>query len=75
MYEYTNPVSFWKPYLSLVPSVQVLDQPMFWTADERQSLLSETGIEKDVESDLDHIEEEFSSVVLPFLKAHKEYFK
>ena len=75
MYEYTNPTSHWKPYLNLVPDVTVLDQPMFWGEEERQRELDGTGIKDDVESDIDHIEEEYNTIVLPFIKKHKQYFR
>lgn len=75
MYEYTNPTSRWKPYLNLVPDVTILDQPMFWGEDERQKELRGTGIEEDVERDIQHIEEEYNSIVLPFIKKHQQYFR
>ena len=75
MYEYTNPTSHWKPYLNLVPDVTVLDQPMFWGKEERQRELDGTGIEDDVESDIHRIEEEYNTIVLPFIKKHKQYFR
>ena len=75
MYEYTNPSSHWKPYLNLVPDVTVLDQPMFWRLEERQKELQGTGIEEDVESDVQHIEEEYNVIVLPFIKKHPELLR
>lgn len=75
MYEYTNPTSYWKPYLNLVPDVAVLDQPMFWGLEERQKELQGTGIEENVESDIQHIEEEYNVTVLPFIKEHPELFR
>ena len=75
MYEYTNPTSHWKPYLNLVPDVTVLDQPMFWGKEERQRELDGTGLEDDVESDIHRIEEEYNTIVLPFIKKHKQYFR
>jgi len=75
MYEYTNPSSLWKPYLNLVPDVAVLDQPMFWGLEERKKELHGTGIEEDVESDVQHIEEEYNAIVLPFIKKHPELFR
>lgn len=75
MYEYTNPTSYWKPYLNLVPDVAVLDQPMFWGLEERQKELQGTGIEEDVESDIQHIEQEYNVIVLPFIKKHPELFR
>ena len=75
MYEYTNPTSHWKSYLNLVPDVTVLDQPMFWGLEERQKELQGTGIEEDVESDVQHIEEEYTVIVLPFIKKHPQLFR
>ena len=75
MYEYTNPTSHWKPYLNLVPDVTVMDQPMFWGEDERRRELEGTGIEEDVECDIQTIEEEYNSIVLPFIRKHQQYFR
>ena len=75
MYEYTNPTSHWKPYLNLVRDITVMDQPMFWGEDERQRELKGTGIEEDVESDTQNIEEEYKTIVLPFIKKHQQYFR
>lgn len=75
MYEYTNPTSHWKSYLNLVPDVTVLDQPMFWGLEERQKELQGTGIEEDVESDVQHIEEEYNVIVSPFMKKHPQLFR
>ena len=75
MYEYTNPTSRWKPYLNLVPDITTLDQPMFWGKDERQKKLKGTGIEEDVECDVQRIEDEYNSIVLPFIKKHQQYFR
>ena len=75
MYEYTNPASHWKPYMNLVPDVTVLDQPMFWDAEERQKELQGTGLEEDIESDVQRIEEEYNTIALPFIKKHPQYFR
>ena len=75
MYEYTNQMSHWKPYLNLVPDITVLDQPMFWGEDERCRELEGTGIEEDVESDAQHIEKEYNNIALPFIRKHQQYFR
>ena len=75
MYEYTNPTSHWRPYLNLVPDVTILDQPMFWGAEERQRELQGTGIEEDVENDVQRIEEEYNTIAMPFIKKHPQYFR
>ena len=75
MYEYTNPTSHWKPYLNLVPEVTVLDQPIFWNVEERQRELKGTGIEEDVENDVQGIEEEYNTTALPFIKKYPQYFR
>ena len=48
---------------------------MFWGQEERQRELDGTGIEDDVESDIHRIEEEYNTIVLPFIKKHKQYFR
>lgn len=74
MYEYTNPTSHWKPYLNLVPDVTVLDQPYFWGEDELRKELKGIEILKDVERDIQLIEEEYKCIALPFIKKHPNYF-
>ncbi|XP_068749517.1 uncharacterized protein [Montipora capricornis] len=74
MYEYTNPTSHWKPYLNLVPDVTVLDQPYFWGEDELWKELKGIEILKDVERDIQLIEEEYKCIALPFIKKHPNYF-
>ena len=75
MYEYTNPTSHWKPYLNLVPDVTVLDQPYFWGEDELRKELKGIEILKDVERDIQLIEEEYKCIALPFIKKHPNYFR
>lgn len=48
---------------------------MFWGLEERQKELQGTGIEEDVESDIQRIEEEYNVIVLPFIKKHPELFR
>ncbi|XP_074635550.1 N-lysine methyltransferase setd6-like isoform X1 [Acropora palmata] len=74
MYEYTDPSSHWRPYLNLIPDINVLDQPMFWGRHERQKELKGTGILEDVEHDVQKIEEEYKCIAWPFMNKHKQYF-
>lgn len=72
LYEYTSSTSHWKPYLSLWPDFRTLDQPMFWSEDERDTLLKGTGITESVATDLRKLQDEYNSVVLPFMKSHPD---
>ncbi|KAK3742989.1 hypothetical protein QZH41_015617, partial [Actinostola sp. cb2023] len=74
MYEFTNSTSFWRPYLDIVPSLQILDQPMFWGKEDRKRLLKDTEIVEDVEQDLKCIEKEYQKVVNLFIKKNTEKF-
>ncbi|XP_066493871.1 N-lysine methyltransferase SETD6 [Tiliqua scincoides] len=74
LHEVTISNSHWAPYLSLWPDFSGLDHPMFWSAEERTRLLQGTGIPEAVEKDLTNIEAEYSSIILPFLKAHPDIF-
>uniref|UniRef100_A0AAY4E470 N-lysine methyltransferase SETD6 n=1 Tax=Denticeps clupeoides TaxID=299321 RepID=A0AAY4E470_9TELE len=72
MYEYTRPHSHWRPYLSLWPDFKALDHPMFWSREERESLLKGTGIPEAVETDLANLQTEYRDVVLPFMRLHPD---
>ncbi|XP_016366894.1 N-lysine methyltransferase setd6-like [Sinocyclocheilus rhinocerous] len=72
LYEYTCPQSHWKPYLSLWPDFRTLDQPMFWSEEEREKLLKGTGIPEAVETDLKKLQDEYNNIVLPFMKSHPD---
>ncbi|TRY54544.1 hypothetical protein DNTS_033408 [Danionella cerebrum] len=72
LYEYTSSQSHWKPYLSLWPDFSKLDQPMFWSDKECDDLLRGTGIPEAVKTDLEKLQEEYTNVVLPFMKSHPE---
>ncbi|XP_013922471.1 PREDICTED: N-lysine methyltransferase SETD6 isoform X3 [Thamnophis sirtalis] len=74
LYECTVSNSHWGPYFSLWPQFTDLDHPMFWGPEERARLLQGTGILEAVEKDLVNIEMEYSSIILPFLKAHPDLF-
>ncbi|XP_056455121.1 N-lysine methyltransferase setd6 [Gadus chalcogrammus] len=72
LYEYTSPESPWAPYLSLWTDFSRLDQPLFWSKEERGTLLRGTGIPEAVERDLANIQKEYSTVVLPFIAQHTD---
>ncbi|MFT7819240.1 N-lysine methyltransferase SETD6 [Arapaima gigas] len=72
MWEYTSPDSHWRPYLSLWPDFKVLDHPMFWSKNERDSLLQGTGIPDAVDADISNIQKEYSSIVVPFMHSHSD---
>ncbi|XP_067853734.1 N-lysine methyltransferase setd6 isoform X2 [Heptranchias perlo] len=74
MFEITSTDSRWKPYLSLWPGISTLHHPMFWSEEERNRLLLGTGVALAVEKDLLNIEEEYNSIVLPFMKLHPNTF-
>ncbi|XP_061450111.1 N-lysine methyltransferase SETD6 isoform X2 [Rhineura floridana] len=74
LHESTVSSSRWGPYLSLWPNFSGLDHPMFWSYEERLRLLQGTGIPEAVDKDLASIETEYSSIILPFLKAHPDIF-
>uniref|UniRef100_A0A8C1IJU2 N-lysine methyltransferase SETD6 n=1 Tax=Cyprinus carpio TaxID=7962 RepID=A0A8C1IJU2_CYPCA len=62
LYEYTCPQSHWKPYLSLWPDFRTLDQPMFWSEEERDKLLKGTGIPEAVKTDLKKLQDEYNNI-------------
>ncbi|XP_036399228.1 N-lysine methyltransferase setd6 isoform X2 [Megalops cyprinoides] len=72
MWEYTSPESHWRPYLSLWPNFKAPDHPMFWSKEERASLLQGTGVPEAVDTDLANIQREYSDIVLPFIRAHSD---
>ncbi|XP_060537483.1 N-lysine methyltransferase SETD6 isoform X3 [Pantherophis guttatus] len=74
LYECTVSSSRWGPYFSLWPQFTDLDHPMFWGPEEQARLLQGTGVLEAVEKDLANIEMEYSSIILPFLKAHPDLF-
>ncbi|XP_043083568.1 N-lysine methyltransferase setd6 [Puntigrus tetrazona] len=72
LHEYTCTQSHWKPYLSLWPDFRKLDQPMFWSEEERDKLLKGTGIPEAVKTDLKKLQDEYNNIVLPFMKSHPD---
>ncbi|KAF7665391.1 hypothetical protein LDENG_00145570 [Lucifuga dentata] len=72
LYEYTSPQSHWRPYLSLWSDFRTLDQPMFWSKEERDRELMGTGVPEAVDTDLANIQREYTDVVLPFITRHPE---
>lgn len=74
LYEYKSSQSHWRPYLSLWNDFRKLDHPMFWSKEERDTLLMGTGIPKAVDTDLAKIHEEYTAVVLPLIAKYPEYW-
>ncbi|XP_040471780.1 N-lysine methyltransferase SETD6 isoform X2 [Falco naumanni] len=74
LHEYTASSSPWQPYFSLWQDFRSLDHPMFWPEEERTRLLQGTGIPEAVDKDLANIHLEYSSIILPFMKAHPKIF-
>ncbi|XP_078067284.1 N-lysine methyltransferase setd6 isoform X1 [Mustelus asterias] len=74
MFEITSSESPWKSYFSLWPDFSSLHHPMFWSEEERNRLLLGTGVALAVEKDLLNIEEEYNSIVLPFMNSHLNTF-
>ncbi|XP_029009008.1 N-lysine methyltransferase setd6 isoform X2 [Betta splendens] len=72
LYEYTSLQSHWQSYLSLWMDFKTLDQPMFWSEEEREGLLRGTGIPEAVNTDLANIQKEYTDVVLPFIARHPD---
>lgn len=73
LYEYTNPVSKWRPYLDLVPDKDTLNQPIFWNRLERECL-NLIEMNENVDNDIKCIEEQYCDYVIPFIKKHEQYF-
>ncbi|PIO31799.1 N-lysine methyltransferase setd6 [Aquarana catesbeiana] len=74
MYEATDAGSPWAPYFGLWPRLVPPDLPMFWSEKERSELLEGTGVPDAVSKDLDNIEQEYKTIVLPFILRHPELF-
>ncbi|XP_069757061.1 N-lysine methyltransferase setd6 [Narcine bancroftii] len=74
LFEITSGESRWRPYFSLWPGFSTLNHPMFWSEEERNRLLLGTGVALAVEKDLINIEDEYNSIVLPFMKSHPGTF-
>ncbi|XP_053742090.1 N-lysine methyltransferase setd6 [Synchiropus splendidus] len=72
LHEFTCPDSFWRPYFHLWPDLSATDQPMFWSSEERERLLRGTGLVELVQTDLQHIQQEYLQVALPFMSKHPE---
>jgi hypothetical protein len=48
---------------------------MLWAESERVRLLEGTGLVRRVEDDLERIEEDFTSLVLPFMQKYQHCFR
>ncbi|XP_040265921.1 N-lysine methyltransferase SETD6 [Bufo bufo] len=74
MYEATDESSPWAPYFGLWPQLNPPDLPMFWSEEERLRLLKGTGVNEAVQKDLKDMEEEYRTIVLPFIRRHPTMF-
>ncbi|XP_056381351.1 N-lysine methyltransferase SETD6 [Hyla sarda] len=74
MYEATDKCSPWAPYFGLWPQLTPPDLPMFWSEDERLQLLKGTGVTQAVKKDLENMEQEYNTIVLPFIRQHPNMF-
>ncbi|KAM4012772.1 N-lysine methyltransferase SETD6 isoform 2-T2 [Anomaloglossus baeobatrachus] len=74
MYEATDASSPWAPYFGLWPQQSPPDLPMFWSEDERLQLLKGTGVPEAVKKDLENMEQEYTAIVLPFIRRHPNMF-
>ena len=61
----------WYPYLSVVPST-TSSLPMFWAESMREPLLEGTGVSDWVTTDLQRLEEDYKSLVKPFVERHPQ---
>ncbi|XP_069595678.1 N-lysine methyltransferase SETD6 isoform X2 [Ranitomeya imitator] len=74
MYEATDESSPWAPYFGLWPQLSAPDLPMFWSENERLRLLKGTGVPEAVKKDLENMEQEYTTIVLPFIRKHSDKF-
>ncbi|XP_063801902.1 N-lysine methyltransferase SETD6 isoform X2 [Pseudophryne corroboree] len=74
LYEAADPTSLWSPYFGLWPQLIPPDLPMFWSSEERSRLLQGTGVAEAVTQDLENIEQEYNTIVLPFIERHPDVF-
>ncbi|CAH2323799.1 N-lysine methyltransferase setd6 [Pelobates cultripes] len=74
MYEATDSGSPWAPYFGLWPVLDPPDLPMFWSDKEKTTLLQGTGVSEAVKKDLENMEQEYESIVLPFIQRHPHLF-
>ncbi|XP_068117323.1 N-lysine methyltransferase SETD6 [Hyperolius riggenbachi] len=72
MYESTDRSSPWAPYFGLWPHLVPPDLPMFWSEEEQAALLKGTGVAEAVKKDVKDMEQEYNSIVLPFIKRHPD---
>ncbi|KAM4722185.1 N-lysine methyltransferase SETD6 isoform 2-T2 [Rhinophrynus dorsalis] len=74
LYEATDSSSPWAPYFALWPELDPPDLPMFWSEEEWTRLLKGTGVMEAVSKDLNSMEDEYNSIVLPFIKRNPDKF-
>jgi hypothetical protein len=68
-------LSFWWPYLALVPSETAPGPPHLWSPEERNQLLQGTGVRQRVLRDLANMERDYHSIVLPFIQNHPSLYQ
>eukprot|EP00112_Aurelia_sp_Birch-Aquarium-sp1_P012589 Seg2648.2 transcript_id=Seg2648.2/GoldUCD/mRNA.D3Y31 product="N-lysine methyltransferase setd6" protein_id=Seg2648.2/GoldUCD/D3Y31 len=68
MYELKKEDSYWAPYLAICPDTTELNQPMFWSEEERQEELNGLAVLWDVQRDLFNIEREYQQFAVPFIE-------
>jgi len=68
MYEYLNTNSQWLPYLDFLPKKDSLNHPMFWSENEKNIFLKGTGSIEKINSDIEHITDEFEKIAKPFIQ-------
>lgn len=72
MLEYTDGKnSKWWPYLQFAPPVGVLDTPIFWPKEIRQTILGGTSLYTLVERDVENICKEYNELALPYIKSNE----
>ena len=58
-----------------MPNNNDCSPPMLWAESERGRLLEGTGLLRRVDNDLERIEEDFTTLVLPFMQKYQHYFR
>ncbi|KAM8946022.1 N-lysine methyltransferase SETD6 [Pelodytes ibericus] len=74
MYEATDSSSPWAPYFGLWPGLNPPDLPMFWSEEQKLQLLQGTGVSEAANKDLEKMEAEYHSIVLPFILRNAREF-
>lgn len=75
MYELKKEDSYWAPYLAICPDTTELNQPMFWSEEERQEELNGLAVLWDVQRDLFNIEREYQQFAVPFIEKNLDILR